>query len=81
MARLPLPPSFPAPDPGLCRTCRHAQVVETRRGSRFYLCGRSKTDPSFPRYPNLPVLACPGYAVRIIGGFPATSDPSGKETT
>lgn len=46
---------------GLCATCRCARVVETRTGSRFYLCRRSATDPRFPRYPRLPVLRCAGY--------------------
>jgi hypothetical protein len=46
---------------GLCRACAHATVVTTDRGSTFYLCERSKTDPRFPRYPRLPVVACIGY--------------------
>lgn len=46
---------------GLCATCAHAQVIETDRGSRFYLCERSRTDPRFPRYPGLPVVSCIGY--------------------
>jgi hypothetical protein len=50
-----------APDPGLCGRCLHVHVVESRRGSRFYLCERSKTDEAFPRYPRLPVLGCRGY--------------------
>ncbi len=28
----------------------------------FFLCQLSSTDPRFPKYPPLPVLACPGYA-------------------
>jgi len=60
------PPSGSGPDPGLCGSCRHARVVENRRGSRFYMCLRSKTDPNFPRYPPLPVLACPGYRPRVV---------------
>jgi hypothetical protein len=48
-------------EPGLCATCVHARVLENRRGSRFYLCELSKVDPSFPRYPPLPILACRGY--------------------
>jgi hypothetical protein len=36
-------------------------VIETARGSRFSLCELSRTDPRFPRYPNLPVLACAGF--------------------
>lgn len=54
-------PRVPAPMVGLCESCRHTRVVETRTGSRFYLCGLSAVDPAFPRYPRLPVLACRGY--------------------
>lgn len=46
---------------GLCAECRYRRTVSTRRGSRFVLCGRSRTDPTFPRYPQLPVLQCRGY--------------------
>jgi 3-isopropylmalate/(R)-2-methylmalate dehydratase large subunit len=49
------------PDAGLCERCAHVQVVVSARGSRFYLCRLSFTDPSFPRYPPIPVLACPGF--------------------
>lgn len=49
------------PQVGLCSVCIHARTVENRRGSAFYLCERSKTDPSFSRYPRLPVLACRGF--------------------
>jgi hypothetical protein len=35
--------------------------MESDRGSIFYLCQRSATDPSFPKYPRLPVLRCAGY--------------------
>jgi hypothetical protein len=52
------PPWLPA---GLCERCVHARRVVTRRGSRFILCERSQTDASFPRYPDLPVLACRGF--------------------
>ena len=54
----------PAPPGGLCDSCRHQQVVTTRRGSRFSLCRRSKTDPAYPKYPRLPVLRCPGFEPR-----------------
>jgi hypothetical protein len=47
--------------PGLCGGCVHARVVKTARGSRFLFCELSRTDPRFPRYPNLPVLACDGF--------------------
>jgi hypothetical protein len=46
---------------GLCETCAFARVVESARGSRFYLCKRSETDERFRKYPALPVLACIGY--------------------
>jgi hypothetical protein len=46
---------------GLCLTCQFSRVVQSDRGSRFYFCERSKTDPRFPKYPPLPLLACAGY--------------------
>jgi hypothetical protein len=49
------------PPAGLCNLCRHQQVVPNTRGSVFSLCRRSKTDPSFPRYPRLPVVECRGF--------------------
>jgi hypothetical protein len=54
----------PAPEAGLCSSCAHQQVVRNTRGSSFSLCGRSRTEPSYPRYPRLPVSACPGYERR-----------------
>lgn len=45
---------------GLCRSCRHARIVETPR-SRFWLCRLSATDSRFDRYPRLPVLRCEGH--------------------
>ena len=50
------------PQPGLCSTCAHAQMVVSSKGSAFCLCRLSETDPSFPKYPVLPVLSCGGYA-------------------
>jgi len=41
------------------------------RGSVFILCELSRTDPAFPRYPNLPVLRCSGYVARTGGSHPA----------
>lgn len=45
---------------GLCETCRHARVLASRT-SLFLRCGLAETDPRFPRYPPLPVLACRGW--------------------
>ncbi len=47
--------------PGLCANCLYARRVESGRGSTFYLCERSLTDPAFPKYPRLPVLQCSGH--------------------
>lgn len=46
---------------GLCLTCRHARVVESGRGSTFYLCRRSESDSRFVKYPPLPVRTCIGH--------------------
>jgi hypothetical protein len=47
---------------GLCLDCKHAQRIQSARGSTFYRCKLSDTDPNFPKYPRLPVLRCAGYA-------------------
>lgn len=54
---------------GLCGTCVHVRIITNDRGSRFYMCGLSVSDPRFPRYPVIPVVACAGYR-------PASSDPA-----
>ena len=46
---------------GLCGGCRHMRLIKSDRGSTFYLCQRSLTDSSFPKYPRLPVLQCRGF--------------------
>jgi hypothetical protein len=58
----PMPPSVHGA--GLCASCVHARVITSSRGSAFSLCQRAATDPQFPRYPALPVRACPGYDPR-----------------
>jgi hypothetical protein len=58
----------PAPPAGLCDSCVHQQLVPNRRGSIFSLCRRSREDPTFPRYPRLPVLACRGHEPRRTRG-------------
>ena len=49
------------PGVGLCGSCAHANVIVSDRGSTFYLCALSASDPRFAKYPRLPVLACIGY--------------------
>jgi hypothetical protein len=51
---------MPPVSPGLCEGCRFGRTVRGAR-STFWRCGRADTDPAYPRYPTLPVLACPGY--------------------
>ena len=48
---------------GLCRSCRYSHAVEVPR-TTFWRCRRSATDPSFPKYPPLPVRLCRGYESR-----------------
>lgn len=48
-------------DPGLCRDCQHSRRIESDRGSVFFRCELSLQDPSFPKYPRLPVMTCRGY--------------------
>lgn len=57
---------------GLCDTCSHQQVVRNTRGSSFSLCRRSREDPAYPRYPRIPVLACPGHVPRAQDGGAAS---------
>ena len=49
------------PRVGLCEKCRFVRRIESDHGSTFYMCERSFTDASYPKYPRLPVLQCAGY--------------------
>ena len=46
---------------GLCADCAYVRRIESARGSMFYLCQRSATEPNFPKYPRLPVMVCSGF--------------------
>lgn len=46
---------------GLCSTCIHQKLVQSGRGSTFSMCLRHRTDPAYPKYPRMPVRACPGH--------------------
>jgi hypothetical protein len=61
MSSGPSPPPRPGLGAGLCDTCEHQVEVRNTRGSVFSLCARSRTDPAYPRYPRLPVIACDGH--------------------
>jgi hypothetical protein len=52
------------PEAGLCNRCVHQRIVRTTRGSVFSLCEKSREDPRFPKYPRIPVTACPGFERR-----------------
>ena len=54
----------PPANAGLCASCVNAKLVESDRGSIFLRCTLAERDPSFPKYPRLPVLECRGYAPR-----------------
>jgi len=50
---------------GLCANCLYARRIESKRGSEFWLCQLSATDPHFPKYPRLPVLTCRGFTPHV----------------
>lgn len=45
---------------GLCPGCRHLRLLRSAR-SVFVRCALAERDPSFPRYPVLPVVECTGF--------------------
>ncbi len=49
---------------GLCPRCVHVRVIESERGSRFFLCTKAKDDPALPRYPPQPRHVCSAFAAR-----------------
>jgi len=54
--------ALPEPDPGLCASCVESRRITSGRGSTFWYCRLAERDPSFPKYPALPVLSCRGYS-------------------
>lgn len=54
-------PRSSPPGSGLCPRCAHVRSIRSERGSVFLQCKLSKRDPSFPRYPPQPRLACRGF--------------------
>jgi hypothetical protein len=60
---------------GLCLDCRHARRVPTSR-TIYWLCERAATDPSYAKYPRLPVTACPGYEPEGKGDPPEAAGRS-----
>jgi hypothetical protein len=59
---------------GLCAVCRHLRLVRSDRGSVFYQCRLSFTDPRFVPYPRLPVLHCAGFEPAIAASESASDE-------
>ena len=53
---------------GLCASCKHVRLIQSDKGTEFYLCRLSATDPRFPKYPRLPVLQCSGHTAQQDDG-------------
>jgi len=54
----------PQPRPpvrSLCELCRHLRRIESAKGSVFYLCKRSASEPAYAKYPAQPVVDCRGF--------------------
>ena len=64
---------------GLCAACAHGRTVVSGRGSTFWLCQLSASDPRFTKYPRLPVLRCAGFARRDDQGSEASPGPPPAE--
>lgn len=47
---------------GLCSSCRNVRRITSAKGSVFYMCELSALNPAYAKYPQLPVISCPGYA-------------------
>ena len=47
---------------GDCFGCSHAKTLKTKTGSAIFLCGRAEKEPSYARYPALPMSGCAGRA-------------------
>ena len=54
-------PREPSAGAGLCPLCLHVERIDSSKGSTFWLCERSKSDPKFPRYPPQPRMECEGF--------------------
>jgi hypothetical protein len=52
---------------GLCASCVHQKLIRSGRGSTFSMCLRHREEPAYPKYPRLPVTACPGYEPQPLG--------------
>ena len=73
-----------APQAGLCDVCLHVKRIESRKGSVFFMCLRSKEDPRFRQYPAIPVYSCIGFeadaARTSVSGRPESAPGTGQGT-
>jgi hypothetical protein len=53
-----------APSFGLCDRCTHQRLVRSGRGATFSMCEIGLRDPGWPKYPGMPVTACPRFSER-----------------
>jgi len=58
---------------GLCQECSFHSLTSGKSGSEFHLCRLSRIDPTFPKYPRLPVLRCTGFKKTESKGRSAVS--------
>jgi hypothetical protein len=52
---------------GLCPSCALARVIVSGKGTRFWLCEKSRADRRFPKYPTQPVIHCHGFERQAEG--------------
>jgi hypothetical protein len=47
---------------GLCSICKHARAIQhPRGGDAYFQCLFEKTDPSYRKFPALPVSVCDAF--------------------
>jgi hypothetical protein len=52
---------------GKCPSCLHVRILESDKGSRFFLCELAKVDERFSKYPPQPVIRCAGFVAAPKG--------------
>jgi hypothetical protein len=46
---------------GLCATCAFGRRFRSGRDVTYVSCERSRTDPTYPRFPSIPMIRCAGW--------------------
>ncbi|MCY0987098.1 hypothetical protein OV203_08185 [Nannocystis sp. ILAH1] len=60
-----------SPAPGLCARCVSGRRIDSAKGSTFWRCAEHDRDPSWPKYPRLPVLRCSRFVAGEVPAGPA----------